>query len=167
MPKLLIQNEDQAGQVFDLTSPRYTVGRVAGNSIVIQHKSISSHHAELVLDGKDYKVKDLDSTNGTKVNGERAQEVKLRRSDVVRFGNVDLLYESEHAPDVLPLPDPNKGVNLAECSAKGRPPGFKNISPIPREVVKSKIPWFFLISMAALVGVAGVIFFVLQMLGLV
>lgn len=132
MPRLIIQSEEQAGQIFELGSDSYRLGRINENEIVIQHKSISSHHAELTRDGNDYSVKDLDSTNGTRVNGERVKTSKLRRNDLLRVGNIELLYESEFEPDVKPLPEPNKGVNLSGSGFKGIPPYFKNASNIPK-----------------------------------
>ncbi len=134
MPRLIVQSEEQAGQIFDLNGEVSRVGRINENEIVIQHKSISSHHAEFVLDGNDYLVKDLDSTNGTRVNGERVKSVKLRKGDLVRVGNIELIYESEFAPDVKPLPDKTPIINLGGCGFKGLPPHFMNSSLIPKVV---------------------------------
>ena len=89
MPRLIVQSEEQAGQIFNLKGESAQVGRINENEIVIQHKSISSHHAEFILDGNDYLIKDLDSTNGTRVNGERVKSVKLRKGDFVRVGNTE------------------------------------------------------------------------------
>jgi pSer/pThr/pTyr-binding forkhead associated (FHA) protein len=134
MPRLIVQSEEQAGRIFDLSGESCRIGRINENEIVIQHKSISSHHAELVLDGSDYLVKDLDSTNGTRVNGERVKSVKLRKNDLLRIGNIELIYESEFEPDVKPLPDKGSGVNLAGSGFKGLPAHFKNASLIPKSV---------------------------------
>lgn len=138
MPRLIVQSEEQAGQVFDLKGEVCRVGRINENEIVIQHKSISSHHAEFVLDGNDYLIKDLDSTNGSRVNGERIRSIKLRKGDLVRVGNIELIYESEFAPDVKPLPDKNPAINLTGCGFKGLPAHFKNASSIPKSLAGSE-----------------------------
>lgn len=138
MPRLIVQSEEQAGQIFDLGSDSYRIGRINENEIVIPHKSISSHHAELNKEGNDYLVKDLDSTNGTRVNGERIKTAKLRRNDLLRVGNIELLYESEFEPDVKPLPEPNKGVNLAGIGFKGVPAHFKNATTVPKSADEEK-----------------------------
>src|ERR1043165_3094856 len=101
MPKFIGQSEEFQGVTFELKNPTIPVGRLADNGLHIEHSSVSGHHAELVLDELDYKVRDLDSTNGTRVNGERISEQKLRRNDIVRFGNVELLYDSENSPPAL------------------------------------------------------------------
>lgn len=132
MPRLIAQSEEFSGKVFDLKGPSMTIGRLADNVLQIDHNSVSGHHAELVLDGADYKVKDLDSTNGTRVNSERIAEQKLRRNDIVRFGNIELLYDSEYSAPAQALPEPSARVNLNGCSSKGRPETFANSSPYPK-----------------------------------
>ena len=143
MPRLVAQSQEFVGKTFDLTGQEITVGRVADNKIQVEHASISGHHAILKLDGQDYVIKDLDSTNGTRVNGEKVTEQKLRRNDVVRLGNIELLYDSEHAPPGRPMPSLSERVNLAECATKGHPADFTNASPIKKKVrglAKSRWP---------------------------
>ncbi|HZJ17269.1 MAG TPA: FHA domain-containing protein, partial [Chthoniobacteraceae bacterium] len=69
MPKLQISLPDGTQNSFDLIEDTITVGRVEDNMIQIDDASVSSHHAELVRDGDDYLLRDLDSTNGTRLNG--------------------------------------------------------------------------------------------------
>ena len=69
MPRLVAQSPEFEGKVFDLTGGELTVGRVADNRIQIEHASVSGHHAVFKLDALDYVIKDLDSTNGTRING--------------------------------------------------------------------------------------------------
>ena len=88
---------------------------MADNKIQVEHASVSGHHAVMSLDGLDYVIKDLDSTNGTRINGERITQQKLRRNDILRLGNIELLYDSEHQPPGQPMPNPSERVNLAEC----------------------------------------------------
>jgi hypothetical protein len=166
MPRLIVQSEEQAGQIFDLTGETYRVGRIANNEIVIQHKSISSHHAELTLNGHDYRLKDLDSTNGTRVNAERIKEVKLRRNDAVRLGNIELLYESEYEPDVQPMPEAHKGINLGECSSKGRPNHFKNLSPLPKQEDEGKTPWGTMTTAGIVFALCGIGFLIFKLVSL-
>src|SRR5476651_894582 len=132
MPRLVAQSPEFAGKSFDLAGPEITVGRVADNKVQVEHASVSGHHAVLKIDALDYVIKDLDSTNGTRVNGEKITEQKLRRNDVVRLGNIELLYDSEHAPPGQPMPSLSERVNLAECASNGRPENFTNASPIAK-----------------------------------
>src|SRR5476651_2782436 len=134
MPRLVAQTPEFTGQTFDRSGAEVTVGRVEDNKIQIEHASVSGHHAVLKLDALDYIIKDLDSTNGTRINGERITQQKLRRNDILRLGNIELLYDSEHQPPGQPMPEPSERVNLAECATHGRPAEFVNASPIAKRV---------------------------------
>ena len=109
MPRLLGNSHEIAGKIFELSEPVLSVGRTPNNRIHLPDNSVSSRHAELRLEGLDYIVKDLDSTNGTRVNGEKITTYTLRRNDVLRFGNMEVVYESEHEPVLVParLPGSN------------------------------------------------------------
>jgi hypothetical protein len=161
MPRLVAQSPEFAGKSFDLTGSEITMGRVADNKIQVEHASVSGHHAVLKLDSLDYVIKDLDSTNGTRINGERVTQQKLRRNDILRLGNIELLYDSEHAPPGQPMPSPSERVNLAECTTHGRPPHFTNASPIIKPVrgAAPKI-WRLILTVLGILAVAGVGYFV-------
>src|SRR5471030_1517637 len=133
MPRLVAQSPEFAGKSFELSGPEISVGRLEDNKIQIEHASVSGHHAVLNLDEQDYVLKDFDSTNGSRVNGEKITSQKLRRNDIVRLGNIELLYDSEHAPPGQPMPSLSERVNLNECASQGRPASFVNASPIAKK----------------------------------
>ena len=161
MPRLVAQSPEFAGKIFDLSGREITVGRVEDNKIQVEHASVSGHHALLKLDSQDYVIKDLDSTNGTRINGERVTEQKLRRNDILRLGNIELLYDSEHAPPGQPMPSLSARVNLAECNSKGRPADFVNASPITKRVRGAlEKRWALILTVLAILAVAGMGYFV-------
>src|SRR5438477_7618429 len=90
MPKLSI-----SGAPHDLTDEVITIGRAPDNMIVVDDPSVSGRHAQLELSGDIYRLKDLDSTNGTRVNGIPIKETVLRFDDRVRFGGVEARFEPE------------------------------------------------------------------------
>jgi hypothetical protein len=160
MPRLVAQSPEFTGSTFDLTGKEITVGRVADNKIQIEHASVSGHHAVFMLDQLDYVIKDLDSTNGTRINGERITQQKLRRNDILRFGNIELLYDSEHQPPGQPMPSPSPRVNLAECATHGRPPHFVNASPITKRVRGAvDRTWKLILTVLGILAVAGAAYF--------
>jgi len=161
MPRLVAQSPEFAGKTFDLAGPEVTVGRLPDNQIQIEHASISGHHAIFRIKGLDYSLKDLESTNGTRVNGEKITEGDLRRNDIVRLGNIELLYDSEHAAPGQPMPTPSQRVNLLECATHGRPANFVNASPIAKKArgAQSKA-WTLALSLLSLVAIAAVGYFV-------
>lgn len=96
MPKLLVTLPDSGEVRHDLTEPVITLGRLDENALPIDDPSVSSRHAHLVVqDSGNYQLCDLNSTNGTRVNGERVTEATLRPGDRVRFGKVEAVYESD------------------------------------------------------------------------
>ena len=88
MAKLVSESKEFPGLSVELTGPKAGVGRADGNELQVLHGSISSRHAELLLEGQEYKVRDLDSTNGTRVNDEKITEVQLQDRDRVQFGQI-------------------------------------------------------------------------------
>jgi pSer/pThr/pTyr-binding forkhead associated (FHA) protein len=97
MPRLHILSPSSVAKTIDLTNNLMTIGRTGDNDIHIQDHSISKRHGILVRDGDDYQLHDFNSTNGTFVNGERIMAVKLQHDASIRFGFVELRYESTPA----------------------------------------------------------------------
>jgi len=90
------------GRVFELTQDRVNVGRDDDNLICLDHITVSLHHAILVRVGTQYKVRDLISTNGTFVNGERITTAELHHGDALMFGEVEMRYEEAGQPALEP-----------------------------------------------------------------
>jgi pSer/pThr/pTyr-binding forkhead associated (FHA) protein len=90
MAKLVVLTESHKGLAHELKVERTTIGRVEDNTFQIAEPSISSHHCEILLKGNDVVVKDLNSTNGTFINGERITEATLKPGQTLRLGQVEL-----------------------------------------------------------------------------
>lgn len=71
---------------FEITGDRTTIGRTRDNEIVLQDPAVSSHHCELVSDRTGLVVRDLNSSNGTYVNGRRMQAGPLYDGDAIKIG---------------------------------------------------------------------------------
>jgi pSer/pThr/pTyr-binding forkhead associated (FHA) protein len=125
--KLSIALED-GRSTHELTDERVTIGRAPANSIQLEDPSVSGHHARLDLVGERYQLRDLDSTNGTRVNGETVTQVFLRAGDRIRFGKVEARYEPDATGETQALPQAEViEARPAETSAK--PIDFANASP--------------------------------------
>ena len=82
------------GRVFrDLPTP-VTIGREEGNSLRLNDERVSRFHAKVQLDQGDLILTDLDSTNGTRVNGNVIQIHRLRLGDCISIGRSTLLFGS-------------------------------------------------------------------------
>ena len=78
-----------------LDARRLTVGRAAENDLVLADPEVSRHHARLEADGDGWRVVDLDSTNGTWVNGARVVEARIDDGDTLAFAGVRYLIVAE------------------------------------------------------------------------
>jgi pSer/pThr/pTyr-binding forkhead associated (FHA) protein len=82
------------GRVFADTPTPLTIGREEGNPIQLNDERISRFHLKIQEDQHKIVLTDLQSTNGTKVNGEAAQLWVLRPGDVITVGRTVLIYGS-------------------------------------------------------------------------
>lgn len=90
MAKLVVLSDSLKGLSHELKVERTTVGRVEDNTFQIAEQSVSSHHCEILLKGNDVVIKDLNSTNGTFINGERVAEATLKPGQTLRLGQIEL-----------------------------------------------------------------------------
>lgn len=97
MAKLIFSlNNDFLGE-FTLDKERITIGRRPSNDIHIDNLAISGEHAVIKMIGRDAFLEDLDSTNGTHVNGSPVQQHILQHNDVIALCKYQLRYISDAA----------------------------------------------------------------------
>jgi pSer/pThr/pTyr-binding forkhead associated (FHA) protein len=82
------------GRVFENILTPVTVGREEGNSVQLNDERVSRFHLKIQEDGENLVLTDLESTNGTKVNGESVRVWVLRPGDVIALGRTLLLAGS-------------------------------------------------------------------------
>ncbi len=97
MLKLVILSAGMTGRAQELKADKTTIGRVEDNAFSIAEPSVSSHHCEVLLRGSDVVVRDLDSTNGTFIGGEKITEKVLKPGQILRLGQVEMRLESDAA----------------------------------------------------------------------
>jgi len=84
------------GRVFENLPTPVTVGREEGNSVQLNDERVSRFHLKIQEDDDKVVLTDLESTNGTKVNGESIKVRVLRYGDVIAMGRTVLLYGAPH-----------------------------------------------------------------------
>jgi len=158
MPKLHILSGILEGKVIDIIEERVTLGRALDNVIRLEDGTISHHHAMILTENGEFKLRDLNSTNGTRVNGARIVESKLNNGDQVRFGSVEMRFESDSKKISQPLPPVRTGVDLSQVgSGNVPPPTFGSASPFARKKSTKRNPlvWVVLgLGLLALVALA-------------
>lgn len=90
-PRLVATSGPLQGQVFDLGPGEFSIGRVGDSTLAIDHMSVSRRHCVFLKDGISFKVRDIDSLNGTLVNGERVKDRALQHGDSIAVGNSTFL----------------------------------------------------------------------------
>jgi predicted component of type VI protein secretion system len=143
MARLVVLSEGFTGLTCELKVDKTTIGRLEDNAFQIPEQSVSSHHCEVVQRGVELVVKDLNSTNGTFINGEPVKEAVLKSGQILRLGQVELRLETgasrpaPPAPAAAPVAAPSakkpldktavlpQGVKVGDLEQGSRPVNFQ------------------------------------------
>jgi pSer/pThr/pTyr-binding forkhead associated (FHA) protein len=91
--RLILNVPDHPEQIFDLAGDRITLGRAPTNEIILQDAKVSRSHARIEFEGSQCSLRDLNSSNGTRVNGSLVESADLSPGDVITIGDCTLRYE--------------------------------------------------------------------------
>lgn len=168
MAKLVVLSEGLTGKTHELKVDKTTIGRLDDNSFQISEGSVSSHHCEVLLRGKDVVVKDLSSTNGTFVNGERVtNEAVLKPGQILRLGQIEMRLETgDAAPATKKQFDQTRvigGVKAGDFE-QGARPVFDKDSPFAKKSNKTAVI-FITIGIVLAVIIVVFLFIAYQKLG--
>jgi pSer/pThr/pTyr-binding forkhead associated (FHA) protein len=91
---LLIRNGGFEGMSYEITAEETLIGRNPTTDITLLDEGISREHALIVYDAEDdtYTIEDLQSTNGTKVNGKRVRSSLLADGDDLQIGHTHFRF---------------------------------------------------------------------------
>ena len=96
-PGAIIRRGDPAGRELQLAAVT-TIGRASGNTVPLELAGVSRHHARILWDGASYMIEDLNSTNGTWLNGKRIDDAKLLADgDVIRVSTAEFVFQNAEA----------------------------------------------------------------------
>lgn len=117
--RILFLNGEMAGQARELTPPGISIGRETDNDVQILAGGLSRYHAKFEFSAGSWIIRDLGSTNGTKVNGERMEGARpARHGDIVIMGDQTMRIEdgAPGAVDTKPqmIQRPESKIPLAE-----------------------------------------------------
>lgn len=123
MAKIILFKGDEVLREVTLTRERITIGRRPENAVVIDDLEISGEHAAIVTSDEDAYLEDLNSTNGTQVNGQPVSKHFLRDGDVIELAQYVIEYVADHghvsgehsnvAATIHVLSGPNAGKKIA------------------------------------------------------
>ncbi len=90
--QLVVIEGPSKGKKLDLGRPVTRIGKRENNELMVEDKTVSRNHLEIVQAEDSYQLKDLESTNGTFINELRVKEAYLSPGDVIRIGNTRIEF---------------------------------------------------------------------------
>jgi pSer/pThr/pTyr-binding forkhead associated (FHA) protein len=127
MPTLTIQLPNLPPVDHIIRDEMITIGRMKGNTIALDDSSVSISHAKITRSNGEFFVKDLNSTNGTMLNGQSIVEARLRDGDQIKFGEVIAYY---HAEPAFAGASPAQSQPASPPPAQSTPPAGPTVPPI-------------------------------------
>jgi len=127
MARLVLSLDGQMLAEYNMSRERYTIGRLPDNDIRIDNPAVSGHHALIINILNDSFLEDLNSTNGTYVNGKIIKKHALQHGDVVTVGHHALRFvdgESDEPADEFEktmVIKPNEAASLLGSAAATAP----------------------------------------------
>ena len=95
MARLILSLDNQVLSEYNMTKERYTIGRLPDNDVRIDNPAVSGHHSLIINILNDSFLEDLNSTNGTYVNGKLIKKHALQHGDVITIGHHQLRFNDQ------------------------------------------------------------------------
>jgi len=128
--KLIVKTGDEINKSFDLIKDKNIVGRDPESDIVIDDIEISRNHLVITMEGETFQIEDLNSTNGTFLNGKKLKKLTdIKNGDLISLGENHVLEFAVEKIDEVPEPsqldqDEEETIKV-EDSQKERAPKIK------------------------------------------
>lgn len=162
MARFQIFLPDGSETVHELSEEATIVGRLPESGLRIEDDSVSSQHAEISFLNGAFSVRDLGSTNGTFLNGEKIEGATLGSGDEVRFGSIACVFSNDQA--AIPAEEQEAPAEDLGITGGRRPENFVSTSPLPRND-PAKDPAQMILAACAVIGIlafAAGVFLILQ-----
>ncbi len=99
MARLILSLDGQVLAEYNMSKERYTIGRLPDNDVRIDNAAVSGHHSLIINILNDSFLEDLNSTNGTYVNGKLIKKHALQNGDVITVGHHQLKFGDDEVAD--------------------------------------------------------------------
>ena len=133
MARLILSLESNVLAEYNMSKERYTIGRLPDNDVRIDNPTISGYHSLIINILNDSFLEDLNSTNGTYVNGKLIKKHALQHGDVVTVGKHQLRYVDSDAEEAEKEDEFARTMVIGaadDIQPGSRPPGFETGSPV-------------------------------------
>ena len=119
MPTLRYFVAAGAPRIYCVHKPLTTIGKALGNDVAVPGVGVAEHHAQVLFDGRDFSLEELDKDAEISINGKRKRRARLVHGDRVQLGSVELAFsmfsetrpEAKHDDDDAPSASGKSGVS--------------------------------------------------------
>jgi pSer/pThr/pTyr-binding forkhead associated (FHA) protein len=153
MPKMIVSIDGVVIKEVQLTKDRTTLGRRPYNDIVIDNLAVSGEHAVMQMSGMDVFLEDLNSTNGTYVNGKAIKKQQLQNGDAVEIGKYKIKFVHEGATESYEKTTVINAGSVVESGEQGAPVGNAAIKVMSGTAAGREVP---LVKVVTTIGKPGV-----------
>lgn len=168
MAYLVFMDGPEKGKRIDLPSEgEAVIGRNTDNAVVVEGPAVSGRHCSITIREGQFVLRDLGSTNGTRVNDVPASEVVLFRGDMLTLGTTMLMLEGEDAPARSDDPALGGGIEAPRVEIRARTTSSRTPVKRPRDFGKRRDTnrrWKVIIILVSLLVLAALVLFVREAL---
>lgn len=164
MALLIGMSEGIKGKTYDVADGRTAIGRNSTNILSFDNETISGRHCVIEKNGKRFTVRDLESTNGTRVNSRSITEADLKPKDLIQIGSMEFMFDARPEEVMQTSVETNTSVEVSDGPTEA-PKTFNSISPFGSRNDGQKI-WYFLIGAIGVIALVAVVLFIVRLLGM-
>jgi pSer/pThr/pTyr-binding forkhead associated (FHA) protein len=160
MAVLIGMSQEVKGKSVEIREDQISIGRKADNTIPVDNPTVSGHHCLVLREENRYVVRDLRSTNGTRVNNKEVKDddVVIKPKDIIQVGSIEFMFDA--AQGEVPTDEPVKTTDVEVAPGPATAPeSFGNISPFGARRSESKGMWFLVIAALGLLALGAVVYF--------
>lgn len=140
MANLILIDPEGNEQTLPLQGGTTRIGRDAENTIALDDPSVSTFHCEIIANEAGFTLKDLGSTNGSRVNGERITQSAITDGDLLRFGNVKARFAGDGVVAGAALADAGEAMDTTPSSDERQESAAASETPAPSRSSFESLP---------------------------
>lgn len=161
MASLTIAGAETKSRRVNIETEKLVIGRSAGTDLPLEDSAISGEHGEILREGNKYRYRDLDSTNGSLLNGETVTESPLKAGDIITLGAIDITIEGDDIePGSAPAPLHDDTLNVPPSSS-ARASSVDQMAQFNNQKSK-KSAWVIVLIIAGILVIAAGAWFVMN-----